>query len=212
MFVLHSWYYSIPSQLSTDLPRLQARLYEMLLDGSLAKEDPRRALFRRIEALFPDLSLKHLDRFYINSYFVRMQSQPCMLVATMRILGRGLCTTQRYKSRPAGCALGCPALGEDDLDSVEHYVCCPRLASIFRYWLGPLFISSSWFPEGSPWLLPFLLLAPSPMSSNVLFAACVDALVALHNCRGLGIPGTAEQHFEARLRVTSRRHRALACA
>eukprot|EP00959_Pyramimonas_sp_CCMP1952_P351174 7356917-Pyramimonas_sp.AAC.1 len=50
------------------------------------------------------------------------------------------------------------------------------------------------------------------MSSNVLFAVCIDAFVASHNNRRLGIPGTVEQHFEARLRVTARRHRVVANA
>eukprot|EP00959_Pyramimonas_sp_CCMP1952_P469106 9494367-Pyramimonas_sp.AAC.1 len=44
------------------------------------------------------------------------------------------------------------------------------------------------------------------------YAACVDALVALHNCRRQGIPGTCQQRFEARLRVTSRRRRAVVSA
>eukprot|EP00959_Pyramimonas_sp_CCMP1952_P012192 257414-Pyramimonas_sp.AAC.1 len=54
-----------------------------------------------------------MDRFWINSYCVLLNIQPYMLVGTLRILCRGPCATKRYKSSPAGCALGCLAPGED---------------------------------------------------------------------------------------------------
>eukprot|EP00959_Pyramimonas_sp_CCMP1952_P407479 8539832-Pyramimonas_sp.AAC.1 len=101
MHSLHGWHYAIPSRVNVDLPRLQARLYELMAESFPVKEDTRQTLFRRVAAWFPGISQRSMDRPWINSYYVPLKTQPYMLVGTMRILCRGLCTTKRYKSSPA---------------------------------------------------------------------------------------------------------------
>eukprot|EP00959_Pyramimonas_sp_CCMP1952_P375383 7862205-Pyramimonas_sp.AAC.1 len=61
MHSLYEWYYAIPSRASVDLPRLQARLYELMVEGPPSNEGPRRTLFRRVAAWFPEISPRSMD-------------------------------------------------------------------------------------------------------------------------------------------------------
>eukprot|EP00959_Pyramimonas_sp_CCMP1952_P201051 4204787-Pyramimonas_sp.AAC.1 len=49
---------------------------------------------------------------------------------------------------------------------------------------------------------------PSSSAPNVsLLCACMcDAFLHAHHCASLGLPGAAQQDFEARLRLLTRRH------
>eukprot|EP00959_Pyramimonas_sp_CCMP1952_P437295 9155803-Pyramimonas_sp.AAC.1 len=75
MHSLHEWYYAIPSRVNVDLPRLQARLYELMSESFPAKEDPRQTLFRRVAAWFPEIPQRSMDRFWTNSYDVLLKTQ-----------------------------------------------------------------------------------------------------------------------------------------
>jgi hypothetical protein len=215
---LYEWYFSLPRTPSSPSPptilaripsehkKLQHLLYGMLWANTSRREHPHSILQRRIQKWFPLVQREMVDRFFINAHYVIQKTQPYMIVSLLRFLSRSVCTSTRFHSAAKGCLLGCPHAQGRDLDSVAHYARCPRLFHLFHCWFGHILPPSSSIPEGYPWLFPALLLSPSPRSSNVLFAACIDAFLAAHSARRKSTPGTPAEHFEARLRVTARRH------
>eukprot|EP00959_Pyramimonas_sp_CCMP1952_P218392 4567663-Pyramimonas_sp.AAC.1 len=135
MRTLYTWYTSIPMRVDESNRKLQALLYARCLKHFGPREDARSILYRRISAWFPQLTLPMMDRFFLNSFVLVENTQPYLLVGIYRFLCRGLCSSRRFHARSAGCLLGCRDDGSQDLDSVEHYSRCPRLAALFRRWL-----------------------------------------------------------------------------
>ena len=105
-----------------------------------------------------------------------------------------------------------PTPCESDLDSIDHYSVCQQLRAIFQEWSGWRLSSSPESGEQPCWFCLSLLLFRDSLEATLMRAACCDAFLAAHNARRLAIAGTPAEHFEARLRVTARRHRALSDA
>eukprot|EP00959_Pyramimonas_sp_CCMP1952_P229061 4789616-Pyramimonas_sp.AAC.1 len=65
-------------------------------------------------------------------------------------------------------------------------------------------------PVMIPWVAALIQLYPLPPNVSLLRACMCDAFLRAHHCARLGLPGTAQQNFEARLRLLTRRHVAVA--
>ena len=90
---------------------------------------------------------------------------------------------------------------------MTHYIRCPRLHALFKKWHS---IWSPRSPEGSPWLSSYFLLQSHDYNTNLLSAAMCDAFLSMHAAIRNQQAGTPAQHFEARLRMQSRRHASIA--
>ena len=65
-------------------------------------------------------------------------------------------------------------------------------------------------PGTLPWIATLIQLYPLPPNVSLLSACMCDAFLHAHHCARLGLPGSVNQNFEARLRLLSRRHEAVA--
>eukprot|EP00959_Pyramimonas_sp_CCMP1952_P085208 1781461-Pyramimonas_sp.AAC.1 len=61
-----------------------------------------------------------------------------------------------------------------------------------------------------PWIPTLIQLFPLPPDVSLLCACMCDDFLRAHHCVRLGLPGTVQQNFDARLRLLTRRHVAVA--
>ena len=175
---------------------------------------PFEGLQYRLRGWLPECDCTNLSHLIVQNRRNAAASSAYLAMGVLRMCTRGVCTSARFHSAPRGCIFGCSCreYGFDmsrDYDDLRHYKFCHRFREICVRWMGSLCPIA---PVTIPWIATILQLYPLPANVSLLCACMRDAFLYAHHAARLGLPGTPAQAFEARLRLLSRRHQAVANA
>jgi len=203
-------FFGLSLSLHSGSEKLQHQLY--LAFRVLQQPEPvRAALLRRSRLIDPTTSPSTIDTLCLSLHKICTKTSMYLGVAPLRMITGSICTSARFHSRAAGCLFGCSADPGIDLDSIRHYSSCQRLEGMIRRWMGDDICVQNGNVRHH-WFSSCLLLHSDSFASCLKRAACIDAFIAALNSRRLDRPASPAQAFEARLRVTARRHKPLASA